>query len=86
MKGPWNDFTANLPIRVSQFEGAARFTTGGAGHDTKNFLNMMGLPTGVTTLPSVLSIQTGFTVGIGASTSVGNMFLKPREEMIYNGD
>jgi len=46
----------------------------------------MGLPKGVSTVPAVLDIQTGFTVGIGASTSVGKMILNPREEMIYNGD
>jgi hypothetical protein len=47
---------------------------------------MMGLPKGVTTIPAVLDIQTGFTVGIGASTSAGLMTWAPREEMIYNGD
>jgi len=31
MKGPWNDFTTSSAIRVAQFEGAARFTTGGVG-------------------------------------------------------
>jgi hypothetical protein len=41
MKGPWNDFVTNSAIRVSQFEGAARFTTGGLGHSTANYLNMM---------------------------------------------
>ena len=34
----------------------------------------------------MLSIETGFTIGIGASTSVGKMIWVPREEMIYNGD
>ena len=86
MKGPWNNFTTNLAIRVSQFEGAARFTTGGVGSWTSNHLNMMGLPKGVSTVPAVLDIQTGFTVGIGASTSVGKLIWAPREEMIYNGD
>ena len=86
MKGPWNDFRTNSAIRVSQFEGAARFTTGGVGPWTSNHLNMMGLPKGVSTLPVVLNVTTGFTIGIGASTSVGKMILNPREEMIYNGD
>jgi len=85
-KGPWNDCRTNSPIRVSQFEGAARFTTAGVGSWTSNHLNMMGLPKGVTTIPAVLDIQTGFTVGIGASTSAGLMTWAPREEMIYNGD
>ena len=86
MKGPWNDFKTNTPIRVSQFAGPARFTTAGAGPWTSNHLNMMGLPKGVTTVPAVLDLETGFTIGIGASTSVGTMILNPREEMIYKGD
>ena len=47
MKGPWNNFQTTLAIRVSQFEGPARFTTAGAGPWTSNHLNMMGLPKGV---------------------------------------
>jgi len=86
MKGPWNAFTTNSAIRVSQFDGAARFTTAGIGSWTTNHLNMMGLPTGVTTVPSVLSITTGFTIGFGGSTSIGVLTLKPREEMSYGGD
>ena len=86
MKGPWNDFKTNSAIRVSQFDGAARFTTGGVGPWTSNHLNMMGLPKGVSTVPTVLDLSTGFTIGIGASTSVGTMILNPREEMIYGGD
>ena len=85
-KGEWNNFQTNSPIRVSQFEGAARFTTAGVGNWTSNHLNMMGLPKGVSTIPVVLDIQTGFTFGIGASTSAGLMTWIPREEMIYNGD
>lgn len=34
--GPWNDFTTSKPIRVSQFAGLTRFTTGGAGKWTWN--------------------------------------------------
>ncbi len=86
MKGPWNDFKTNSAIRVSQFAGAARFTTAGVGPWTSNHLNMMGLPEGVSTLPAVLPLATGFTIGIGASTSVGKMILNPREEMLYTGD
>jgi hypothetical protein len=86
MKGPWNDFTTSSAVRVSQFGGAARFTTAGAAGKTLNYLNMMGLPEDVSTVPVVLGIQTGFTVGIGDSTTVGRMLLKPREEMTYTGD
>jgi len=83
MKGPWNDFKTNSPIRVSQFDGAARFTTGGVGQWTSNHLNLMGLPEAVSTVRRVLDITTGFTIGIGGSTSVGDMILNPREELIY---
>ncbi len=53
--------------------GAARFTTSGVGPFSVNFLNMMGLPSGVATVPNPLKIDTGFTVGLGLSTSLGNM-------------
>jgi hypothetical protein len=86
MKGPWNNFKTSSAIRVSQFAGATRFTTGGVGPWTSNHINMMGLPKGVSTVPTVLDINTGFTIGIGASTSVGDLILNPREEMIYQGD
>jgi len=36
----------------------------------------MGLPRGIATRPNPLEISTGFTVGIGASTSVGKMILQ----------
>jgi hypothetical protein len=86
MKGPWNDFVTNSAIRVSQFGGATRFTSAGIGPWTSNHINMMGLPKGVSTVPAVLSISTGFTIGLGASTSVGDLILNPREEMQYGGD
>lgn len=86
LKGPWNVFRTTSPIRVSQFAGAARFTTAGGGPWTKNYLNMMGLPKGVSTSPIVLSIETGFTFGFSVSSSVGKMIWNPREEMIYSGD
>jgi hypothetical protein len=34
---------------------------------------MMGLPPGVATKPNPLKLETGFTVGLGLSTSVGTM-------------
>jgi hypothetical protein len=85
-KGPWNNFRTSSPIRVSQFEVAASFDSGGAGPWTINLLTILGLPKGVNTIPGVLSINTGFTFGAGGSTSVGKMIWVPREEMIYNGD
>jgi hypothetical protein len=58
-------------MRVSGGSGAARFTTGGAGNHTLNFLNIMSMPRGTATIPNPLSISTGFTVGIGGSTTIG---------------
>lgn len=86
MKGPWNDFKTNSAIRVSQFQGSTRFTTGGVGSLTWNYLTIYGLPEDVETVPTTLSIQTGFTVGVGATSTIGTLILKPREEMIYGGD
>ena len=71
-------------FRNSQAQRASQLQE--AGPWTSNHLNMMGLPKGVSTVPAVLKINTGFTIGAGASTSVGTMILNPREEMIYNGD
>lgn len=78
MRGPWNEFTTTGPISVNQFGGAARFTTAGGGNWTSNHLNMMGLPPGLATVPRSMPINTGFTVGIGASTTVGDL-------IIFNG-
>jgi hypothetical protein len=73
LKGPFNDFTTTSAIATTDFGGAARFTTSGVGPFSVNFLNMMGLPSGVATIPNPLKIDTGFTVGLGLSTSIGNM-------------
>ena len=76
MPGDWNDFSTNKPLAVNQFGGPARFTTGGAGPWTKNYINFMGLPPGTMTVPNPLPFSTGFTIGIGAGTSVGTMRLE----------
>lgn len=73
LKGPFNDFATTSAIATTDFSGAARFTTSGVGPFSVNFLNMMGLPSGVATVPNPLKIDTGFTVGLGLSTSLGNM-------------
>ena len=73
LKGPFNDFATTSAISTTDFGGAARFTTAGAGPFTINFLNMMGLPPGVATRPNPLKLETGFTVGLGLGTSVGTM-------------
>jgi len=76
MPGDWNDFTTNKPLAVNGFGGAARFTTGGGGPWTKNYINFMGLPPGTMTVPNPLPFSTGFTIGIGAGTSVGMVRLE----------
>jgi hypothetical protein len=73
LKGPFNDFSTTSAIATTDFAGAARFTTSGVGPFSVNFLNMMGLPSGVATVPNPLKIDTGFTVGLGLSSSLGNM-------------
>jgi hypothetical protein len=76
MPGPWTDFNVTKPMAVNQFTGATRFTTGGAAWWTKNYINFMALPSGTATDPNPLPIDTGFTIGIGAGTSVGTMRLE----------
>jgi hypothetical protein len=85
MKGEWNSFTTSKPMQVIQFQGPARFTTAGAGNWTKNYLTMVGMPAGVSTVPATLSLQTGFTVGVGASTGMGILQLKPAEALPGDG-
>jgi hypothetical protein len=84
LTGPWNRFDTSLPIAVDQFGGAARFSTAGGGAWTWNYLNLMGLPPGVKTIPNPLTLETGFTVGLGVSTSVGKMV--PGLKAPYRGE
>jgi hypothetical protein len=74
--GPWNDMEVNKPIAVNAFTGTTRFTTGGGGNTTWNYIDFMGLPPGTQTLPSPLPISTGFTYGLGGGSSVGDMRLE----------
>jgi hypothetical protein len=76
MAGGWNDFVVTKPLAVNQFTGATRFTTGGGGNSSKNYINFMGLPPDTQTVPNPLPLNTGFTIGIGGGTSVGNMNLE----------
>lgn len=75
LKGPWNDFSTTVPVSVSEFGGAARFSTAGAGPFTNNYLNMMSMPRNAATSPNPLAISTGFTIGIGASSGAGELEL-----------
>ncbi len=74
--GPWNDLVVTKPMAVNQFTGATRFTTGGAGSLTKNYINFMGLPPDTQTVPNPVPLNTGFTFGIGGGTSAGEMKLE----------
>ncbi|HET9954417.1 MAG TPA: OmpA family protein [Polyangiaceae bacterium] len=77
LEGPWNDFSTTGPLATDEFGGAARFTTAGGAKWSINFVNFMSLPRGLKTNPNPLEISTGFTVGVGVSTSVGEMSLGP---------
>lgn len=74
--GPWNDFSVTREMGANQFDGPARFSTAGAGNNTVNVINFMSLPSGATTIPNPLNISTGFTIGIGAGTTLGLMQLE----------
>ena len=76
LEGPWNDCSTSGPVAVNEFGGPARFTTGGTAWSTLNYLNMMSMPRGTKTNPNPLKISTGFTVGAGGSTSLGEMILQ----------
>jgi hypothetical protein len=77
LQGPWNDFTVTHAMGVDEFGGAARFSTAGTMWWTFNYVNFMGLPRRTKTDPNPLEISTGFTVGVGASSSVGVMVRGP---------
>lgn len=67
--GPWNDFTTSGPMNVGDFGGFTRFTTGGGGNYTVNWLNITGTPEGVDAV--YIRINTGTTYGVGATSTVG---------------
>ena len=71
--GPWNYFTTSAPMNVGDFGGRARFTTAGGGNHTINFIHMMGTPEGVDSV--YMTINTGTTYGIGATTTAGPLQL-----------
>jgi hypothetical protein len=77
MQGPWNDFVTTGALGTDEFGGAARFSTSGSMWWSVNKVNFMGLPRGIATSPNPLTISTGFTVGLGMSSSVGKMVRGP---------
>ena len=69
--GPWTKFKTEKPMHVSQFGRWARFTTGGGGNHTVNWITFE-TPRGIDNIQS-LPISTGTTYGAGASTTVGDL-------------
>jgi hypothetical protein len=67
--GPWNAFTTSAPMSVGDFGGFTRFTTGGVGNRTLNWLHMIGTPKGVDSV--YIMINTGTTYGGGITTTAG---------------
>jgi len=80
--GPWNDFTTEKPISCWQFGRWSRFTTAGVASESLNWITIE-TPPGVDNVDS-LRIKTGTTLGVGASSTVGDFILvdKPR---LYHG-
>jgi hypothetical protein len=72
--GPWNPFsTSPAAISSSQFDGPARFTTAGIASKSVNWINLLGTPPGVDAV--YMMIDTGTTIGAGASSTVGGFYL-----------
>jgi hypothetical protein len=68
--GPWNAFTTEKPIGCWQFGRWSRFTTAGVAKWSLNWITME-TPRGVDNVSS-LRINTGTTLGLGASTTIGD--------------
>jgi hypothetical protein len=69
--GPFNDFSTIKPVPVGIFAGPGHWTSGGGGPFTINILQLFfiaGEASGVQ-----ISINTGFTVGVGVGTTFGFM-------------
>ena len=70
--GPWTPFTTEKPMAVWQFGRWARFTTAGGGNMSVNWITME-TPPGIANVEH-LRIDTGTTLGIAASSSVGDLY------------
>jgi hypothetical protein len=66
--GPWNNFTTEKPMAVSQFGTFSRFTTAGVASWSANWITIE-TPKGIDNVYE--RIDTGVTLGLGASTTVG---------------
>ncbi|HJZ92230.1 MAG TPA: OmpA family protein [Gemmataceae bacterium] len=67
--GPWNSFTTSKPIGVWQFGRWSRFTSAGTWNWSLNWITIE-TPRGVANVYE--RIDTGTTLGAGASTTVGD--------------
>lgn len=81
--GPWNTFHTPKPWSLEGFGGPARFTTVGGGPFSINTLHIpivAGEAWGV-----YIQINTGTTIGVGASTTAGLMIPSPEGVRPYSG-
>lgn len=79
--GPWNSFTTEKPIGVWQFGRWSRFTGAGAFKWSVNWI-FIETPPGVDNVYE--RIDTGTTLGAGASTTVGD-FIRVDGPLPFNG-
>lgn len=80
--GPWNAFTTEKPIGVWQFGRWSRFTSAGAFKWSVNWITIE-TPKGVDNVSS-LRIDTGTTLGGGATTTVGD-FIRIEGPSAFSG-
>lgn len=82
--GIWNPFSTPAAVSVGSFGRVARFTTAGCGPYTVNYLNVA--PQSPTGEAIYLSLDTGTTWGLGATSTAGRLVWSPEEIMAYSGD
>jgi hypothetical protein len=80
--GPWTMFTTEKPISCWQFGRWARFSSGGTLSKSVNWITLE-TPKGVDNVSS-LPIDTGTTLGAGASSSVGD-FIRVDQPRRFSG-
>jgi hypothetical protein len=86
-EGDWKRFSTTIAIHVSDFDGPARFSSGGVGPFSKNALTMT--PKAGMTIPTPVDIPTGTTWGSpGGSEAIpgtGWLRLKSPRPISYSG-
>jgi hypothetical protein len=83
-KGPWNAFSTEDPVNAGIFIGPARFSSGGSGPLSWNYLHIPFV--GGTNWGVYIRMDTGFTCGAGLSTSFGFLAMQPKEVMRFTLD